>query len=62
MPANQKKIEPEKIKPKVEIPKLTKDEIQLLINILAQSRFTVVEAQNTIIPLVNKLSKILELS
>ena len=54
--------EDKKEEPKVEIPKLTKDEIQLLINILAQSRFTVVEVQNAIIPLINKLSKILELS
>ena len=54
--------ETKKEEPKVEIPKLTKDEIQLLINILAQSRFTVVEVQNIITPLVNKLNKILELS
>jgi len=50
----------EKKEPKVEV-KLTKDELILLSNVLFSSRWSGQEWEQTIKPLINKLSKIADL-
>jgi hypothetical protein len=40
--------------------KLTKEELQILINVLLNSRWTVSEVQSVIIPLINKLSTMID--
>ena len=49
----------EKKEPKVEV-KLTKDELVLLSNVLFQSRWSGQEWQGTILPLINKIAKIID--
>ena len=61
MTEEKKEPKEEKKEPKVEV-KLTKDELVLLSNVLFSSRWSGREWEQTIKPLINKLSKIADLT